>query len=158
MVSQNIRKFANNLDIVINAEQSKALNGIWTNNIFSNQEKTFFFKLYNNTLGYNMAVAHFVRGHSPNCTFCDMLRIQEQHPENALHLFFDCECVSSIIDLLFQRLTSMATFTVGRREFFTVFERAEFGIAKNRALTLISKFVTKYIWDCRNKRFLPTLL
>jgi hypothetical protein len=87
-IPHNINKFANNLDIIINGVQAKFLNKLWTNNIFSNEEKTFFFKLHNNTLGYNHAVAHFVRGHSPLCTFCDIARSVEQNVENPLQLYF----------------------------------------------------------------------
>ncbi len=52
-IPHNITKFANNLDIVINREQSKFLNKLWTDNFYSNQERIFFFKFHNNTLGYN---------------------------------------------------------------------------------------------------------
>jgi hypothetical protein len=64
-IPHNIRKFADNMDIVITGDQSRVLNSMWNNSIFSNVEKTFLFKLHNNTLGYNNMVAHFVRGHSP---------------------------------------------------------------------------------------------
>jgi hypothetical protein len=52
-IPHNIRKFADNMDIIITGEQSRVMNGLWTNNTFSNEEKTFLFKLHNNTLGYN---------------------------------------------------------------------------------------------------------
>jgi hypothetical protein len=94
--SRNINSFANIIDIIINGEQSKFLNQLWTNNIFSGKERTFLFKLYNNTLGYNTAVAHFIRNHSPNCTFCDITRENEQHRETPVHIFYDCDSVSHI--------------------------------------------------------------
>jgi hypothetical protein len=87
-LTRNISKFAENMDIVISGEQSVLLNSLWTKNFFSNQDRTFFFKLYNNTLGYNNAVAHFVQGHSPYCTFCDITRAPEQNNETPLHVFF----------------------------------------------------------------------
>jgi hypothetical protein len=59
-LTKNISKFADNMDIIISGEQSAVLNSLWTKNFFSNRDRTFFFKLYNNTLGYNNAVAHFV--------------------------------------------------------------------------------------------------
>ncbi len=70
-IPHNIVKYSNNTDTVINYEQSKTLNGLWSKAVFSNATRTFLFKLHNNTAGYNNAVAHFVPGHSPNCTFCD---------------------------------------------------------------------------------------
>jgi hypothetical protein len=155
-IPHNINKFANNLDIIINGAQAKFLNKLWTNNIFSNEEKTFFFKLHNNTLGYNHAVAHFVRGHSPLCTFCDIARSVEQNVENPLHLFFECTHVSGIIDRIFQRINMDPLFQMSRRELFSTFERREFSTAKNLGLTFIAKLLIKYIWDCRNRQFLPT--
>jgi hypothetical protein len=83
----NIQKFANNIDIVITNDQSRVLNSLWTCNYFSNAERTFLFKFYNNTLGYNNAVAHFVRGHSPTCTFCNITNEPDQNPETPSHLF-----------------------------------------------------------------------
>jgi hypothetical protein len=43
-----------------------------------------------------------------------------------------------------------------RREFFATFDRRESSIATNRILTLFSKFLKLYIWECRNKGYLPT--
>jgi hypothetical protein len=151
----NINKFANNLDIVISGEQSKYLNRLWTNNIFSNQDKTFIFKYHNNTLGYNNVVAHFVRGHSPFCTLCTVANNNEQSVETPLHLFFDCQYVSSIVENLFKRITGDLGFLFSRREFFTTFERRNFGFGKNSVLTIVSKLCMKYIWDCRNRSCLP---
>jgi hypothetical protein len=56
----NIVKFASNLEIIITGDQSKFLNKLWTSGIFSSKDKIFFFKLHNNTLGFNNAVSHFV--------------------------------------------------------------------------------------------------
>jgi hypothetical protein len=80
-IPHNINKLANNLDIVINGDQSKFLNKLWTDNFFSNQERVFFFKLHNNILGFNNVVAHFVRGHTPYCTFCNISRSPDPNPE-----------------------------------------------------------------------------
>jgi hypothetical protein len=44
-IPHNIRKFADNMDIVITGEQSRLLNGMWNNSIFSNVEKTLLFNL-----------------------------------------------------------------------------------------------------------------
>jgi hypothetical protein len=101
-IPHNIRKFADNMDIVITGAQSKILNSMWNDNMFSNVEKTILFKLHNNTLGYNNMVAHFVRGHSPFCTFCTIVNADGQHIETPSHLFFDCPPVINIIDGIFR--------------------------------------------------------
>jgi hypothetical protein len=154
-IPHNINKFARNMDIVITGEQSKMLNELWTNNIFSNQDKMFLFKLYNNTLGYNNAVAHFVAGHSPYCTFCDITLEQEQNPETPLHLFFECNSVNVLISNLFRKITGNNDFNVNRREFFGSFERRTFTYPMNKSLTFFSKFLMKYIWECKGKNVIP---
>jgi hypothetical protein len=130
---------------------------MWNNNIYSNIEKTFLFKLHNNTLGYNNMVAHFIRGHSPYCTFCNITQAADQHFETPSHLFYDCPSVSSIVDNIFKRVTNDNNFTAGRRDYFATFEYREFSHAKNRILTIVSKFIMKYIWDCKTRQFLPEL-
>jgi hypothetical protein len=149
-IPHNIVKFANNMDIVINESQSKTLNGLWTNNFFDNQTKTFIFKLHNNTLGYNATVAHFVRGHSPNCTFCDLARDQNINAENGLHLFLECEHVEGTVNYVMEKFTREVGFEYSRREFFATFERRNYSCAKNFLLTFFSKLVMKVIWDFRN--------
>jgi hypothetical protein len=156
-IPHNIKKFADNMDIVITGEQSRILNSMWNNNIFSNVEKTFLFKLHNNTLGYNNMVAHFVRDHSPLCTFCNIANAADQHMETPLHLFFDCPSVVNIIDVLFRRVTNDNNFMVGRRDYFATFEYRELSFAKNRILTFLSKLVMIYIWGCKTRNFVPAL-
>jgi hypothetical protein len=155
--TRNINKFADNLDIVISGEQSKFLNSLWSKNYFSNQDKTFFFKFYNNTLGYNAAVAHFVQGHSPFCSFCDITMSLEQNIETPVHLFYDCRSVCDVLETVLKTVTSDDNFVFSRREYFTTFERREAGTAYNQTLTIVAKLVIKYFWDCKTHLYLPTV-
>jgi nitrate reductase cytochrome c-type subunit len=156
-IPHNINKFSDNLDIVITLDQSKYLNSLWTSSMFTSKERTFFFKLHNNTLGYNVSVAHFVSRHSPFCTFCDLARSQEQNRETPLHIFYDCNCISSITERVYQRLTDNHDFMFSRREFFSTFNRRELSYAKNTVLTIVAKILIFYTWDCRNLRYLLEL-
>ncbi len=153
----NINKFAQNMDIIINGTQSAFLNALWTNNFFNNNTKTFFFKLHNNTLGYNNAVSHFVAGHSPCCTFCDAAGDADVNAETGLHLFFECVHVSDIVDDIFNRVNGDANFQFSRREYFSTFERRNFSHAKNMMLTIISKLIIKTLWDFKLRFSEPTL-
>ncbi len=141
----------------MNFEQSKTLNRLWTNNMFTSKEKTFFFKLHNNTLGYNVAVAHFVRGHSPFCTFCDIVGVQEQNRETPLHIFFECNFISQILECIFQRITNDPNFQFSSREYFSTFERRGLSFAANTVLTILSKILINYTWECKTKKFLPSV-
>jgi hypothetical protein len=153
----NINKFAQNMDIIINGTQAAFLNALWTNNFFNNNTKTFFFKFHNNTLGYNHAVAHFVAGHSPCCTFCDAAGDADINAETGLHLFLECAHVSGIVDNIFNRITGLRNFQYSRREYFSTFERRNFSYAKNLMLTFISKLTIKMLWDFKVRFSQPTV-
>jgi hypothetical protein len=102
-------------------------------------------------------LAHFVRGHSPYCTFCDIVQSPEQNPEKPLHLFFECTCVSELTEIMFRRLSGDENFNFSMREFFVNFERRGYTHPMNMALTIFAKFLIKYLWDCRNKFFIPNV-
>ncbi len=155
-MTKNISKFAENMDIVISGEQSLFLNSLWTKNIFSNHDRMFFFKLYNNTLGYNNAVAHFVQGHSPYCTFCDITRVPEQYVETPLHLFSECGSVCDVVETVLRNVTGNIDFVFSRREYFSTFERRDASYALNQTLTIVTKIILKYIWDCKLRFSTPS--
>ena len=92
-VPHNIVKYGITTDSVIQINQSINLNTLWKENYFDNNTKSFIFKLHNNSLGYNLMVSKFVRGHSPLCTFCSINKNPEDERETPLHLFFQCETV-----------------------------------------------------------------
>jgi hypothetical protein len=115
---------------------------------------TFLFKLHNNTLGYNNAVAHFVPGHSPNCTFCDIVGNQDVENETPLHLFFASRISEDFIDEIFSWfLGERANIT--RQEFFVTFTRIDH--RKNEPLFIFAALVKKYLWDCKQRFSLPNL-
>jgi hypothetical protein len=155
-IPHNINKFSQNMDIIINGAQSSFLNALWTCNFFDNNMKMFLFKLHNNTLGYNNAVAHFVAGHSPCCTFCDAAGDADINAETGLHLFFDCAHVSDIVENLFSRVTAIDNFLFSRREYFSTFDRRNFTYSKNLMLTYVSKIIMKTLWDCKLRFIKPT--
>jgi hypothetical protein len=147
-------KFAETTDTVIDLETSKKLNALWANTALGNSTRTFLFKLHNNTAGYNLSVSHFVRGHSPNCTFCDVLEIPEEHNETPLHLFYQCTAVENLTNEIFSWLLN-SQVEISRHELFTVFNRDDF--RKNDFLTIFSKLLLKYYWDCKQRFCIPTL-
>jgi hypothetical protein len=147
-------KFAETTDTVIDLATSKKLNVLWANTALGNSTRTFLFKLHNNTAGYNLSVSHFVRGHSPNCTFCDVLEIPEEHNETPLHLFYQCTAVENLTNEIFSWLLN-SQVEISRHELFTVFNRDDF--RKNDFLTIFSKLLLKYYWDCKQRFCIPTL-
>ncbi len=60
---------------------------LWNRSGFSNRQKTFFFKFYNNILGLNVRTSHFVPNGTRNCFFCSKNPVPQQNDETFLHLF-----------------------------------------------------------------------
>ncbi len=157
-VPHNIVKFRDNVDVVVGLDCAKKLNSLWNTSIFSNSTRTFLFKLYNNTLGFNSAVAHFVRNHSPNCTFCDIARTPEAFNETPLHLFFSCVSIEPFIANMFKWFVNDDTFEFSRTEFFTTFDRVDLSTSKNYMLTVFSKLLQKFVWDSKQRHTIPCII
>jgi hypothetical protein len=75
----------------------------------------------------------------------------------ALHIFYKCNPVSQTIEEFFQRFTDNPNFQFSRTEYFTVFERRDYNPAKNYILTILAKLAISYIWECRNRKFIPNM-
>ena len=153
-VPHNIVKYSKTTDSVIQIKQSIGLNTLWTENHFDNSTKSFIFKLHNNSLGYNLMVSKFVRGHSPLCTFCSINRNPEDERETPLHLFFQCEMVEPVIELVFRHFLGDDYRRMERKHYFGGFEFEN--NFKNFALLHVNILTKKFIWNCRNGRVIPT--
>ncbi len=156
-IPHNIVKFSDNMEIVAGLEDSKKINKLWNNGLLANSTRTFLFKLHNNTLGYNASVSHFVRHHSRNCTFCDIAGNQDVNDETPIHLFFQCDSVSRLLEEMFKWLTNDNTFDYTRKKLFTFFDRADLTQEKNIILTYASKTILKFVWDSKQRFCLPNI-
>jgi hypothetical protein len=81
----------------------------------------------------------------------------EPNRENVLHIFYDCNPVAQTIDELFKRLTDEPDFQFSRSEYFTVFERRDYSYPKNYILTILAKLAISYVWECRNRKYIPNI-
>ncbi len=66
-------------------------------------------------------------------------------------------CVVTVVSEIFE-----VSFNVQLRhrfvyDIFARFERRELTHPMNQCLTILSKFLIKYLWDCRSRNFVPTL-
>ena len=157
-IPRNILTFAEGTQTIIGVDMSRIINGLWGFSFFSNNMRVFLFKLHNNTLGLNNRVAHFIRDHSPICTFCCIMRRNDAQDETVLHLFYDCEYVERVRDAFFQwAYDEDIPFVISRQELFLV--QTRFGTTNGTMLirTVIAKLYLKHIWDCRNRNCLPEL-
>jgi hypothetical protein len=152
-VSHNVMKFASNMETVIDINCSGSLNSDWTTSYYSNQLRTFIFKLHNNTLPYNTTLSHFVRGANRNCTFCDLEENPDPVDETPFHLFFDCPTAERIRLEFFKWLTQNNNFALSRHQFFCC------GPSENKrgvwmAIIYSVKF---YLWECKLRKTTVTI-
>jgi hypothetical protein len=63
---------------------------LWNTYGISHSCGNFIFKFFNNILGTNARIFHFVPGINKACTFCNIRGIPNPDPENFLHIFFTC--------------------------------------------------------------------
>jgi hypothetical protein len=84
-------------------------------------------------------------------------RSPDQNNETPLHLFFECGLVSEILEATLKTITGNDNFVFSRREYFTTFERREASHAYNQTLTLVTKLIIIYFWDCKIRHCLPNV-
>jgi hypothetical protein len=62
---------------------------LWNLSGITNRVRTFLFKFFNNILGLNTRISHFVPGQSRDCTFC-LGTFGPISEETFIHLFYEC--------------------------------------------------------------------
>jgi hypothetical protein len=89
--------------------ESNFLKNIWSFWNFSGQQnmvREFTFKFYNNQLGINTRVSHFVAGHSRGCSLCTIKNAIPIPDETFKHIFYDCPTVKSFHEKIVQKYFS----------------------------------------------------
>ena len=106
--------------------------------------RSFYFKFFHKTIALNGFLHKIKRNDSPNCAFCD------RQEETMVHLFCECEKVSSIwkalLDLLLQKYDQNFIFTNFKKLF---------GVPKDKFVTYLILLVKYYIYICKFKNELP---
>jgi hypothetical protein len=136
-------------------ECSKKLNVLWSNNYQSNELNTFLFKRTNNTLSFNPVLSHFVRGHSQNCTMCDLTGNPDIEDESPLHFFYQCQVAEQTRDDFFKWLTENENFTLSRHEFFCCLDLENKCRAQILRVSII--LFMHYLWLCKLRKHLPVM-
>ncbi len=155
-IPRNISTYAENTQTIIGLEMGQKINGLWGFSFFSNDMRVFLFKMHTNILGLNNRVAHFIRDHSPICTFCRILARGDASDETTLHLFYDCPTTENVRNEFFVWAYNEAeAFVISRNELFLVQNQNGEYNCTTLIKTIISKLFLKYIWDSRNRYSLP---
>jgi len=79
---------------------------LWNTQAFSNRQRTFLFKFFNNFLGLNTRISHFVENTSRSCTFCVLSGRVRPPDETFFHLFLSCPTTVAWYDSFISELTT----------------------------------------------------
>jgi hypothetical protein len=85
---------------------------LWNRNGLSNRFKTFLFRFYNNILGLNTRLSHFVPNISRKCTFCEITSGQQSVDESFLHIFFAANMYGDGIQTLLENTSPILTIQI----------------------------------------------
>jgi hypothetical protein len=128
---------------------------LWNRSGFTNRQRTFFYKFYNNTLGLNVRTSHFVANGTRICFFCSKHRPNERNDETFIHLFFNCPTVrdwhSKFLTKCFPELPVMDDYR--RKSFWFL------GYNINNYSVFIQSAVLSFqfwIWEAKLKKLTPS--
>jgi hypothetical protein len=80
---------------------------IWNGQGITNRVKVFLFKFFNNILGINTRLSHFVPNQTRGCTFCSINGTNPVPDETFAHIFFDCPTVRNWHDRFLSEYTQI---------------------------------------------------
>ncbi len=157
-IPRNMETFSDCTDTIIGLSLSEKINGFWGHSFLNNDVRSFLFKLHGNILGTNSRVSHFIRDHSPVCTFCRLGRREDAEDKSVLHLFFSCPETEQTKNQFFVwAFDRDEQYFISRSELFHVFAEENLIMGTCLVKTTIAKLYLKYIWDCRNRQTIPNL-
>ena len=88
---RNVTTFGTLINVTLNAaDEIKFFLKFWGYSFLPMNFREFSFKFFNNSLGLNHRLAHFVAGRGQGCTFCTLFNNGPISPETFIHFFYDC--------------------------------------------------------------------
>jgi hypothetical protein len=154
IMSRNIVRYGEITETVPSLELSKVMNSIWGYNFMDNKIRTFAFKLFNNVLGINTRVRHFVRNHTQHCTFCTLARDPDLGDESINHLFQDCPQVEPMVLGTIRWFWQDVDDTNRSRRDYMCGIQSE-NIRKNMVWNVFVVLLKYYIWECKLTNRVP---
>jgi hypothetical protein len=128
---------------------------LWNKSGFTNRQKMFFYKFYNNTLGINVRTSHFVANGTRDCFFCSKRRPVERNDETFVHLFFNCPTVSEWhADFILKCFPEMPRMDDRTKKIFWLlgYTEANYSIL---VMTAVLSFQF-HIWEAKLKKKVPS--
>ena len=100
-------------------ETIQHLYGAWNNGSTPNPMREFMFKFLNNSLPLNTRLSHYVANQNRECTFCTLKNVRPIHEESFIHLFYQCDTTSKLMDdFCYENIPELAHNNFNKKQFF----------------------------------------
>ena len=106
--------------------------------------RSFYFKIFHNSIALNVFLHKIKRKESPNCSFCD------KKDETIIHLFIECEKVAP----LWQDLLSIISQKSEEDIQITNFEKM-FGVVSDKFVSYLFLLLKYHVYTCKFSSKLP---
>jgi hypothetical protein len=128
---------------------------IWNVSGFTNRQKSFMFKFYNNILGLNTRTSHFAVNVNRTCFFCSKSNPPLNADETFIHLFFSCGTTRSyqrtFIRTCFSEMGNLPEIDEKKLWFLGIYDNAIFDF-------IVAAFLTFQfcIWEHKLRKNVPS--
>jgi hypothetical protein len=148
--------------------------GLWKTSLLDPAYKNFLFKLVHGKLYLNAQLAHFDEV-EPQCTFCVIKEkeiLKREHirvgsneytrrmsaldMENVNHLFWECNSVKLVIKKFLNDIAQENNRNIDKPKFFGGWN--SISIKRTKVLLIVIHFVKYYMYICRNRKKMPTVV
>jgi hypothetical protein len=136
---------------VLETNTLRKIFSFWNTHFLNVKISEFSFKFFNNALGLNARVAHFVQGHDEACTFCSLKKVNPVPRETFDHIFFHCNFTEFSTSKLFERLLENKFLDESEKKFFALLGVYKFegNYTWNIFSGMCSTILMYLIWECK---------
>jgi hypothetical protein len=148
--SKTVSSFGRISGLDLNNKNPKLQYSLWNLTGLKNDFREFIFKFYNNILGLNTRVSHFVLNITRTCTICSLKGIND-NDETFSHFFLTCESVSGIRNSLYEEFfSSLGNDDLVKTEFWLSFPPP---VITDRMLASIAALLIQFLlWKKKLKK------
>jgi hypothetical protein len=139
----------------IGEAQIKRQIGLWACSFLKNELREFIFKFYNNSLGINTRISHFVDNVSRNCTFCTIKNVNN-NDETFFHLFVNCAQLIPLRSTLYEQFfRELNLDQIGKKMLWLGFSPLKITDTALASITIL--LIQFLLWKNKLKKKIPVL-
>jgi hypothetical protein len=150
-----VKSFQRISNVVVNdVEIFMTVHSIWDNKGLNNQMREFSFKFFNNLLGLNTRVSHFINNRDRKCELCKRDKVINPDDETFVHLFSRCNVAKTFKKGLIDRcFPEWGELNVENWDKFWFYGMEPNKTGRPNAFVLIISLIGNfYIWELKIKK------